>query len=117
MSKKHGSGFKKAMRGLLEVKAYLSGELKLTAREARPLPLPKMTATDVTKIREQMQASQAAFAGILNVSEKTVQAWESGARSPRGAALKLLAVASRHPEVLLEPSRPLIPTPTNRGSK
>jgi putative transcriptional regulator len=40
---------------------------------------------------------------MLNVSPRTVQAWESNARTPSDAALKLLHVARRHPEVLLEP--------------
>jgi len=31
-----------------------------------------------------------------------VQAWENGVRTPSDAALKLLHVARRHPEVLLE---------------
>jgi len=35
-----------------------------------------------------------------------VQAWESNARTPSDAALKLLHVAHRHPEVLLEWARP-----------
>ncbi len=32
----------------------------------------------------------------------TVQAWEQGARIPSDAALKLLTVAKKHPEILLE---------------
>jgi putative transcriptional regulator len=90
------------MRGLTDLQAWAKGDLKLTAREARPLPLPKMTAKEVVRVRAQVNASQVAFARILNVSRKTVEAWESGARSPGGPALKLLAVAARHPEVLLE---------------
>lgn len=45
--------------------------------------------------------AEAAFARILNVSPRTVQAWETDARRPSDAALKLLAVAKAHPEVLL----------------
>jgi putative transcriptional regulator len=49
-----------------------------------------------------LKVSQAAFARLLNVSPRTVQAWETDARTPSDAALKLLHVAKRHPEVLLE---------------
>lgn len=31
-----------------------------------------------------------------------LQAWEQGAREPSNAALKLLSIAGKHPEVLLE---------------
>jgi len=48
-----------------------------------------------------MRVSQAAFARILNVSPRTVQAWETNARRPSDAALKLLTVAKKHPDVLL----------------
>ncbi len=38
---------------------------------------------------------------MLNVSVRTVQAWEQGLRKPSDAALKLLTIAKKHPEVLL----------------
>jgi DNA-binding transcriptional regulator YiaG len=46
-------------------------------------------------------ASEPAFARILNVSPRTVQARETDVRRPSDAALKLLSVAKTHPEVLL----------------
>ena len=46
----------------------------------------------------------AVFAMALNVSIKTVQAWESGARVPDGGNLKLLRVGEAHPEVGLRPA-------------
>jgi len=60
-----------------------------------------MSARDVIALRTRLRVSQAAFARILNVSPRTVQAWESDARRPSDAALKLLTVAKEHPEVLL----------------
>jgi len=38
---------------------------------------------------------------LLNISAKTVQVWEQGSREPGDAALKLLTIARKHPEVLL----------------
>lgn len=38
----------------------------------------------------------------LNVSVKTVQAWEQGKRKPDGPTLKLLEIAEKHPEVIAE---------------
>ncbi len=38
--------------------------------------------------------------GSYNVSIDSVQDWEQGRRSPRGAAKTLLRVAQKHPEVL-----------------
>ena len=38
---------------------------------------------------------------MLNISPKTVQAWEQGSREPGDAALKLLAIAKKHPDALV----------------
>ncbi|MBF0399832.1 MAG: type II toxin-antitoxin system MqsA family antitoxin [Magnetococcales bacterium] len=56
---------------------------------------------DVKVIRDRMELSQSAFAGILGVSVRTVQEWEQGRRKPSGPAASLLRIAQRHPEALL----------------
>ena len=58
--------------------------------------------SDRKAIRERLNCSQAVFAMMLNISPKTVQAWEQGVREPGDAALKLLTIAKKHPEILLE---------------
>ena len=55
---------------------------------------------DVKEIRDRMDLSQSAFAGILGVSVRTVQEWEQGRRKPSGPAASLLRIAQRHPEAL-----------------
>jgi len=36
------------------------------------------------------------FARYLNTSESTVEKWETGAKKPSGAALKLLRIVQKH---------------------
>jgi putative transcriptional regulator len=60
-----------------------------------------MSRQGIIKLREQFNCSQAVFARLLNVSVKTLQAWEQGLRVPSDAALKLLTIAKHHPEALL----------------
>lgn len=50
--------------------------------------------------RRSVNLTQKEFAQLLNVSIDSVQDWEQGRRSPRGAAKTLLQVAKQHPEVL-----------------
>ena len=50
--------------------------------------------------RQSVNLTQKDFARLLNVSVDSVQDWEQGRRSPRGAAKTLLQVAKQHPEVL-----------------
>jgi putative transcriptional regulator len=54
----------------------------------------------VAKARAATGLSQAAFAGLLGVSVRTLQEWEQGRKVPSGAAATLLRVAARHPNVL-----------------
>jgi putative transcriptional regulator len=42
------------------------------------------------------------FARLLNVPTVTAASWEKGRRKPSGAALRLLQIARKHPEALLD---------------
>jgi putative transcriptional regulator len=94
----------KLFAGLLEsvneALAHAKGkrDLKTTVLPAPPKP---MHARDVRRLRTRLHASQAVFASCLNVSTKLVQAWESDRRTPEGAALRLMRIAERAPELLL----------------
>ena len=50
--------------------------------------------------RQSVNLTQKEFARLLNVSVDSIQDWEQGRRSPRGAARTLLRVVQDHPEVL-----------------
>jgi putative transcriptional regulator len=56
---------------------------------------------DVTAIRSAYGLSQSQFAELLGISVRTLQNWEQGRRTPRGAARVLLQVAARHPRAIL----------------
>lgn len=95
------SAFAKLKAGLEDAIAYHRGDRQLTVRDVALEPPAPMGAREVATVRAQLRVSQAAFARILNVSPRTVQAWESSARRPSDAALKLLSVAKKHPKALL----------------
>lgn len=92
---------KEAMEDALAFERGKRRDLKV-ARIQAPRPPKAMSPRDIARIREKLNCSQAVFAMMLNISPKTVQAWEQGAREPGDAALKLLTIAKNHPEVLLE---------------
>jgi hypothetical protein len=52
--------------------------------------------------RAKTGLSQSQFATLLGISVRTLHDWEQGRREPSGAAMTLLKIASRHPEVLRE---------------
>ena len=65
------------LEGIREIKAFKAGQGELRTRELKA-PSPPY------EIRSQLGLSQAAFAGLMGVSTRTVQDWEQGRRSPSG---------------------------------
>jgi putative transcriptional regulator len=74
---------------------------RISVRQAPVAPRPR-NKKDIVRLRERLNFSQGMLARALNVSPSTVQAWEAGRRTPSDAALKLLAIAEKHPEALLD---------------
>ena len=99
-TKARSSAFSKVKAGLEDAIAFHRGTRLLTVRDVELAPPHPMGAKEVIAVKARLRVSQAAFARILNVSPRTVQAWETSARRPSDAALKLLSVAEKHPEVL-----------------
>ena len=83
------------LEGIREVKAYKAGKKALVNRKLSDPSDPKT-------IRRKLNLSQAAFAGLMGVSVRTVQDWEQNRREPSGPAKSLLRIAEQHPEVFLE---------------
>lgn len=83
---------------------HLTGKQKLTLRTAT-MPLPpqvkSLTPSQVRSIRKKLNVSQPVFAAMMNIPTVTAASWERGRRKPTGAALRLLDIARKHPEVLL----------------
>jgi putative transcriptional regulator len=62
----------------------------------------RVATSSIASARIQTRLSQAQFAELLGVSERTLLSWEQGTRQPTGAAKSLITIALKHPEVLHE---------------
>ncbi|HTX79978.1 MAG TPA: helix-turn-helix domain-containing protein [Longilinea sp.] len=80
------------LEGIRDIKAYKAGKKTLRVRTLKEPASPKT-------IRAKLRLSQAAFAGLMGVSLRTVQDWEQGRRKPSGPAVALLRIAEQDPEV------------------
>ena len=56
----------------------------------------------IARARLKAGLTQAQFAALLGVSQRTLEQWEQGRRTPSGAAKTLIRVAVLHPEILRE---------------
>lgn len=86
-----------AVQQAIEHRKGLRHDLRTTIL---PAPPEAMTPGEIRRLRERIGLSQRVFAMAMNLSIKTVQAWEAGARVPDGGNLKLLRVADAHPEAV-----------------
>jgi len=80
---------------------FAKGNIKLKTTSAPQKP-PEVDAQTLIELREKSQMSQAVFAGMLNVSMRTVQDWEQGKRKPSQAALRLIQVFRENPSAVCE---------------
>ena len=91
--------YKKIKSSLNEAIQYHKGKKNLQTLElVTPDPPNPMNAKDIARLRASLRVSQSIFSEILNVSVKTVQAWEAGRRQPAQSALRLLEIIKDHPE-------------------
>jgi putative transcriptional regulator len=90
-------------KGLEEAILRAKGEITLrTTTLEMPDRTPEVGADELPKLRLESGMSQYVFARMLNVSTKTLQSWEQGARKPSQAALRLIQVFRQNPSGLLE---------------
>ena len=83
--------FERLKTGVEEGIQHARGErtLRVTERIV-PDPPQHYSAEDIRRVRDRLKLSQAGFARLLHVSDKTVQSWEQGTRHPSQSAARLL---------------------------
>lgn len=84
------------MSGLNEALAYEKGTAKAETY-ARKQSLPEV---DVAKERAALNMTQKAFAALIGVSKRTVEAWECGKCTPSPTAKKLIHLLSMDPSLV-----------------
>jgi putative transcriptional regulator len=83
------------LEGIHDIKAHKTG-VKVLRTHTLKEPAPPQV------IRAKLHLSQAAFAGLMGVSLRTIQDWEQGRRKPSGPAEALLRIAEQRPEVFTQ---------------
>ena len=88
--------FSGLMEGLEEAVAYGHGRAKATT-VARLRSLPDI---NVAATRKALNLSQKAFASVLGVSTRTVEAWEAGRANPSPTARNLMYLIASDPSLI-----------------
>ena len=95
-----GQELLKAAQEALEVER---GKKKVRENVFSVKPAPQWTRSGIIRLRkEKFGVSQAVFALLLDVSKKTVEAWEQGKNKPSGSSSRLLQIFRSTPKSLIE---------------
>lgn len=86
---------KSLIKGAQEALAIAKGELE-------PAAVYVPETVDVAAIRKKLKLSQTAFAERYGLPVGTVRDWEQERRSPDRAAVVLLSIIDRNPDVVAE---------------
>lgn len=85
--------------GLSEAIEHARGERELRTTTVANEP-PEVAGATLAAIRRQTGMSQRQFAGLFNVSLRTLQSWEQGVRVPSQASRRLIQVFADSPAVV-----------------
>jgi putative transcriptional regulator len=99
LNKEHFFNEADMIGSLRQALAQAKGKLTLKTTKV-PSRSPRMTASDIARIRSALNASTPVFAAALNVTADTVRNWEKNRRQPKGAALRLLEIVAERPDVI-----------------
>lgn len=83
--------FNSIMKGLSESLEYAKGNAsKARKMNVTVAKIPNYHDKEIKQIRENLNLTQKNFAFVMGVSQKTVEAWESGRNVPQGTAQRFL---------------------------
>lgn len=88
--------FDKILTGLAEARQHARGEMV----DGLGLHERSILKTEVAAVRLNAGLTQVQFADVLGASIGTVRKWESGERSPSGAAERLLRLLAAEPKIV-----------------
>ena len=90
------------LRAASGLSADLASGRKLTRHHVKIAQPEAFDPAKIVAIRKHLEMSQSVFASVLGVTPASVMNWEYGRRIPSGPVRRLLLIASRRPEVLLD---------------
>jgi len=93
--------FKGLKTSIQDAGRFLRGEdvPELTLHTVSIMPVDSKDGGDVRRLRKKFGLSQGAFAAILGVSRKTIEAWEHGG-SPSKPVSRLLQLIENDPSII-----------------
>lgn len=83
-----------------DLSTSLNQALAIAKGETEPSRQFSYDMPDIKLIRTKTGLSQQQFADKLNISPRTLQNWEQGTRNPTGAAITLMRLLDKQPDLI-----------------
>ena len=99
MSKKRDL-FDELIEGFDALAEHRGGKRTLRTHTLKVKPAPKISARELTKVREEMKLSRGLFASYLRTNVRTLENWEQGRAKPNAQAALLIRMVQRFPDTV-----------------
>ncbi|MDR0468986.1 MAG: helix-turn-helix domain-containing protein [Peptococcaceae bacterium] len=90
----------KLIQSAKQAEAHSIGRKKLRTTVIEVLPIPDYNSQQIKSIRIRLGLTQSLMGGIVGVSIKTIEAWETGYRRPSSSAMRVLAELDTNPSYI-----------------
>jgi len=92
--------FDELAEGFDALAAQREGKRTLRTHLVKAKPVPKVSGSDVSRLRGRMNLSRAVFARYLRTNVRTLENWEQGRATPNAQAAVLLKLVERYPDTV-----------------
>jgi len=92
--------FDELMEGFDALADQRAGKRTLRTHAVKLKPAPKISADELTKVREDMKLSRSLFARYLRTNVRTLENWEQGRAKPNAQAALLIRLVQLYPDTV-----------------
>lgn len=97
--------FENILEGFASLAEHREGKRTLRTHVVKLKPAPRVTGSEVKRLRERMNLSLVLFAHTLRTNVRTLENWEQGRAKPNAQAALLIKLVSRYPDTVERLSR------------
>lgn len=98
--KKKRKLFDELSEGFTALAEHREGKRTLRTHVVKVKAAPKVSAAELTALRERMNLSRALLARYLRTNVRTLENWEQGRASPNAQAALLIRMVQRYPDTV-----------------
>jgi putative transcriptional regulator len=92
--------FGELREGMTALAEARQGRRTLRTHALEYKPAPKMTPSELVRLREQLRISRALFAAYLRTNVRTLENWEQGRAKPNAQAVLLIRLVKQYPDTV-----------------